>query len=244
MIRLLASGAMALALTLSACTDPSDVAPAAGTANDSVTTPVERPAEAVEVDPFAAEPGIDGGTSPLSVFAIGPSDCYVYERAVVLLTRGETEDGDVDRDARPSVSLIDRTPGATPRDDCDREPTLDLSAALGGVDRFVSIEDSLVIAVQRTGPTVFVHDIASAETVLEEAYTEPLAVADGGLLFGAPATPMASQEALDEAGVVCPEAAEVFARDGAVGASIRMRFDFETRETTATEEIVCVETDA
>lgn len=245
MTRLLAPGALAVALLLSACSDANDAPPAAGTANDSVTTVVERPAEVVEdVDPFAAEPGIDGGTSPLSLFAIADGDCYVYESAVVRLTRPETEDGEIDMDARPSVALIDRTEDANPRDDCDREPTLDLSAALGGVDRFVSIEDSLVIAVQRDGPTVFVHDLAAAETVLEEVYEKPLAIADGGLLFGAPATPMADMDALEAAGVDCPEAAEIFDREGRVGASIRMRFDLETRETSATEDIRCVELDA
>ena len=244
MFRLLALGALVGALVLSACSDANDAPPAAGTANDSVTTVVEQPAEALEaVDPFAAEPGIDGGTSPLSVFAIDSGDCYVYESAVVRLTRPETEDGDIDMESRPSVALIDRT-DANPRDDCDLEPTLDLSAALGGIDRFVSIEDSLAIAVQREGPTVFVHDLAAAETVLEEVYAEPLAVEDGGLLFGAPATPMADMEALEAAGVDCPEAAEIFEREGSVGASIRMRFDFETRETSATDDIRCVELDA
>ena len=239
MIRLLALGALAGALVLAACADAPDAPPAAGTANDAVTTPVERPEDAVDVDPFDAEPGLDGGTSPLSVFSVDGSDCYVYAGHVVVVARDPEA-----ADAAPAVTVIDRTEDGNPQDDCRAEPTLDLSAALGGVDRFVSIEDSLVVATQRRGPTVFVHNLNAAETVLEEAYAEPLALADGGLLFGAPPTPMADAEALAEAGVDCPEAAAIFEREGTVGASIRMRFDFATGETTATEDIACVELDA
>ena len=243
MTRLLALGALACALLLSACADAPDAPPAAGTANDAVTTPVERPAAAV--DPFDAEPGIDGGASPLSVFSVEGSDCYVYPSHVVVVARdpGVPE-------APPTVTLTDRSDDATPQDDCLAEPTLDLSAALGGVDRFVAIQDSLVIAVQRPGPegrggpTLFVHNVNAAETVLEEAYAEPLAVADGGLLFGAPPTTMRDAAALAEAGVDCPEAADILARGAAVGASIRMRYDFATGETTATDDIVCLEMDA
>lgn len=238
MTRLLAPCALACALLLSACAEAPDAPPAAGTDTDSVTTPVELPEEAVDVDPFAAEPGLDGGTSPLSVFSVDGADCYVYAAAVVLVTR-DVEDPD----ARATVTLIDRSEDGNPQDDCRAETTLDLSAALGGVDRFVSVEDSLVIAVQRDGPTVFVHNLNSAETLLEEVYAEPLALADGGLLFGAPATPMRDAEALAEAGVSCPEAAAVFEREGTVGASIRMRYDFATGETSATDDIVCMEID-
>ena len=238
MTRLLAPGALACALLFSACADAPDAPPAAGTANDAVTTPVERPAAAA-ADPFDAEPGIDGGASPLSVFAVEGSDCYVYRDHVVVVARdpGAPE-------APPTVTLTDRSDGATPQDDCLAEPTLDLSAALGGVDRFVAIQDSLVIAVQRSGPTLFVHNVNAAETVLEEAYAEPLAIADGGLLFGAPPTTMRDAAALAEAGVDCPEAADILARGAAVGASIRMRYDFATGETTATDDIVCLEMDA
>lgn len=238
MTRFLALGALGSALLLSACADAPDAPPAAGTANDAVTTPVERPEDAVDVDPFTAEPGIDGGTSPLSVFTVDGSDCYVYASQVVLVARDPEAP-----DAAPAVTLIDRTEDANPQDDCLAEPTLDLSAALGGVDRFVSIEDSLVIAVQRRGPTVFVHNVNAARTVLEESYAEPLAIADGGLLFGAPATTMRDADALAEAGVACPEATDIFERGGTVGASIRMRYDFATGETTATDDIVCVEID-
>ena len=239
MIRL----ALAAALVLAGCAN--DAPPATGTDNPAVTTPAELPASVL--DPVGVDEGfqfsVDGAPGPLATYGLDEGgECIAYADHIVRLARVDEDDESAGR----TIELVTRTEGTSPFDQCDDEGEIELPFR-PATDTFVALDGTVFWRLRDvSGRDLLIgYDFEADEVIFEEPATSPVVKDDEGLTYGGPPETMASLDAIEAAGVACPEAAAWFEAGETVAISRRLRFTFAEGTMADTGEARCfVQTDA
>ena len=234
---------LAAALVLTGCAG--DAPPATGTDNPAVTTPAELPASVL--DSVAVDDGfqfrVDGAPGPLATYGLDDGgECIAYADRIVRLTPVDEDDASAGR----TVELVTRTEGTSPFDQCDDEGEIELPFR-PETDTFVALDGPVVWRLRDvSGRDLLIgYDVEADAVIFEEPATSPVVKDDAGLTYGGPPETMASLDALEAAGVSCPEAAGWFEAGETVAISRRLRFTFAEGTTADTGEARCfVQTDA
>ena len=216
-----------------------DAPPATGTDNPAVTTPAELPASVL--DSVAVDEGFqfsaEGAPSALATYALDEGgECIAYPDYVVRLTRVDEDDASAGR----TLELVARTEGTSPFDQCDDEGEIELPFR-PETDTFVALDRTVVWRLRDvSGRDLLIgYDFEADAVIFEEPATSPVQKDDEGLTYGGPPETMASLDALDAAGVACPEAAAWFEAGERVAISRRLRFTFAEGTTADTGEARC-----
>lgn len=223
---------------LGGCAEPAEAPEVDELANPAIERATELASDGAEPLDEVAESfefTVAGEAGPSASYALeDDAECFVYDAHVVRLTPVEGGDGH-------TIDLIARPDDASPFALCSAEGEVELPTR-AGVDTFVALDGTVLWTVRDSRGRDFLtgYDVATEEPIFEETVTAPVEKDDTGLTYGGPLESMTSMEALEAAGVTCPEAAAWFAEDRPVAISRRLRYSFETSETADAGEALCL----
>lgn len=228
---------------LAGCADSAQTPPVTELEDSVIETATELSQDSLDAladnDTFAFQ--VVGTSGPAASYALDEGgECLVYGSHIVRLIPTKEESEDV------SIELVPRPDGASPFDLCDDEGQVELPTRTG-VDMFVALDGTILWtrSDSRGRDLLKGYDFETDEEVFAELVTPPIVKDADGLTYGGPPEIMESMDALEAAGVPCPEAEAWFAEGRSVAISRRLRFTFETSETADAGDALCfVQTDA
>ena len=231
MTRLILAGALLAAGGLAGCADSAE-APGVSELEDPVIETVPDPVvEASDAFTFR----VDGGAGAIASYALDEgAECIAYDAYIVRLTPAEDGEGH-------TIDIVARPDGTSPLDVCNAEGEVELPTR-AGVDTFVELDGTVLwtLSDARGRDMLTGYDIEAGEDVFEETVTDPVVRDADGLAYGGPPERMDSMDALEAAGVRCPEAEAWFAEGQSVAISRRLRYSFETSTISDAGDALCM----
>lgn len=227
-----------VASSLAGCADSAQTPPVSELEDPVLETAIDLPPDSLdaleEADAFSFN--VEGTSGPAASYALDDGgECLVYSGHIVRLVPVEEDSED------RTIELVTRTDGVSPFDLCEAEADVEVPTR-AGEDVFVALDGSVLWtrSESRERDLLKGYDLEAEEEVFAETVTPPVVKNAEGLTYGGPPEPMPSLDALERAGVTCPEAEAWFADGRSVAISRRLRYSFETGETSDAGEALCV----
>ena len=238
MVRLSLFALLVFSAGQAGCADPAQTPPVTELEDPVIETATGLSPDSLEAleeaDTFSFR--IEGEAGPAASYALdGGGECLVYETHIVRLTPVE------EASEAHTIELVTRSDGASPFDLCDAEEDVEVPTQVG-VDTFVALDAPVLWTTRdsRGRDLLKGYNFETKEEIFAELVTPPIVKDADGLAYGGPLEAMESLDALEAAGVSCPEADAWFADGRPVAISRRLRFSFETSETSDAGEAICL----
>jgi hypothetical protein len=226
-----------VALSLVGCAEPADAPAVSELDNPVIETAAELDLEG-ESDAKGFTFRVTGDAGPVASYALdGGAECLAYGAYIVRLTPVEESDAH-------TIEIVKRPDGTSPLEVCSADGDIQLPTR-AGVDTFVALDETILWTTSDSqGRDLLTgYDFETKEEVFSELVTPPVLKDADGLTYGGPLERMASMDALEAAGVVCPEARVWFSEGRSVAISRRLLFSFESSETSDAGEALCLVVD-